>query len=122
MFLVSEGILRLGMGLINREQNARVWSRIMASVSEGHVVVCGLGSVGFRVTEELVAMGLGVFAIESDPNGQFVERARQLGAFVLIGDARAEDLLLSLNVAQARAVIVATDNDLANLEIALDTR
>jgi Trk K+ transport system NAD-binding subunit len=122
VFLVSEGILRLGLGLINREQNARVWSRIMASVSEGHVVVCGLGSVGFRVTEELVAMGLAVFAIESDPNGQFVERARQLGAFVVIGDARTDELLRSLNISAARAVIVATDNDLANLEIALDTR
>lgn len=40
----------------------------------------------------------------------------------MIGDARADDLLASLNIDRARAVIIATDDDLANLEVAMDVR
>jgi voltage-gated potassium channel len=84
--------------------------------------VCGVGSVGFRVVEELTSMKVEVFAIERDGDSMFVERARQLGAQVVIGDARAENLLRELHVERARAVIVATNDDLANMEIAMDVR
>lgn len=122
IILVSEGLLRIGVNLLNKDANARIWVSIMAMTTRGHVVLCGVGSVGFRIVEELVGMGVQVFAVERDADGIFVERARQLGVHVLIGDARAENLLEELNVKGARAVIVATDDDLANLEIAMDIR
>ncbi len=120
--IVSGGILRLGVDLLDRERNARTWMGIMAATTRQHVILCGLGSVGFRVAEELVHMGVDVFGVELDPNGEFVERARQIGVQVLIGDARQEDILRRLGVERARAVIVATNDDLANLEIAMDAR
>ncbi|MEZ4238438.1 MAG: NAD(P)-binding protein [Myxococcota bacterium] len=122
VILVSEGVLRLGMNLMNRDANARIWVEKMADATRHHVIVCGVGTVGLRIVEELVGMGVDVFCVERDPNGPYVERAREIGAIVTIGDARAENLLRELNVAHARAVIVATDDDLANLEIALDVR
>jgi voltage-gated potassium channel len=122
VILVSEGLLRLGVNLLNKDANARIWISIMAETTRGHVILCGLGSVGFRVAEELVAMGIEVFALEKDADGMFVERARQMGVRVLIGDARAENQLRELNVRDARAVIVATNDDLANMEIAMDVR
>lgn len=122
VLVVSEGILRLGLNLLDRERNARTWVGIMAATTRQHVILCGLGSVGFRVAEELLSMGVEVFAVEKDPAGPFVERARTLGVHVLIGDARAEDLLVQLHLAKARAIIVATNDDLANLEIAMDAR
>lgn len=122
VLLVSEGILRIGVNLLNKDANARTWVSIMAATTRGHVVLCGMGSVGFRVAEELLGLGVEVFAVEKDEHGIFVERARQLGVRVLIGDARGDDILRELNVKHARAVIVATDDDLANLEIAMDTR
>lgn len=67
-------------------------------------------------------MGVEVFAVERNPDGPFIERARMLGVHVLVGDARAEDLLVQLHIDKARAIIVATDDDLANLEIAMDAR
>lgn len=122
VILVSEGLLRVGLNLLNRDANARKWVECMARATGGHVIVCGLGSVGFRVAEELRAMGLEVFAVEQDAAGMFVERARLAGVHVLVGDARSENLLRDLNVTDARAVIVATNDDLANLEIAMDVR
>lgn len=120
--LVSEGVLRLGINLLDRDRNARIWVSAMAMSSKGHVIVCGLGSVGFRVAEELLGMGIPVFAVELDEKGAFVQKGREIGVHVVIGDARSENLLRELNVAQARAAIVATDDDLANLEIAMDVR
>jgi voltage-gated potassium channel Kch len=119
---VAEGVIKLGFTVFDKREHPEEWIRIMAEKSRGHVVLCGLGSVGFRVLEELVAVDEQVFVIERDPNGEFIGRARELGAEVLIGDARTENLLRSLNVATARAVIIVTDDDLANLEIAMDVR
>ena len=99
VILVSEGLLRLGVNLLNRDTNARNWVGIMAATTKGHVILCGVGSVGLRIVEELRAMNVEVFAVEKDPQGMYVDRARLLGASVLIGDGRAENLLRELNVA-----------------------
>ncbi|MFN7147675.1 MAG: potassium channel family protein, partial [Myxococcota bacterium] len=119
---VAEGVLKLGFTVFDKRAHPGEWIRIMAEKSRGHVILCGLGTVGFRVLEELVALDEQVFVIERNEGGEFVARARELGAEVLIGDARTENLLRSLNVRDARAVLIVTDDDLANLEIAMDVR
>ncbi len=120
--VAAEGLLKLGLTVFQKDSDPERWMETLASTARNHVILCGLGSVGFRVLEELTGLGEQVFAIEQNGDSAFLARARQLGAEVLIGDARAEELLRKLNVARARAVIVATDNDLANLEIAMDVR
>jgi Trk K+ transport system NAD-binding subunit len=88
----------------------------------GHVVVCGLGNIGFRVVEELVKSQERVVVIEQDRDSRFVATARRLGVPVLIGDATVSPVLRQANVGQSRAVIAATSDDLINLEIALMVR
>jgi Trk K+ transport system NAD-binding subunit len=88
----------------------------------GHVVVCGLGSVGFRIAEELLAAGERVVAIERSTDGRFVATARRLGLAVIIGDAKVAEVLRQARAGTARAVIAATSADLINLEIALLVR
>jgi Trk K+ transport system NAD-binding subunit len=88
----------------------------------GHIVVCGLGNVGFRVVEELLAEGEQVVAIERGRDNLFISTARRLGAAVMLGDATVAEVLRQANAAGARALIAATDNELANLEIALLVR
>jgi Trk K+ transport system NAD-binding subunit len=88
----------------------------------GHVVLCGLGNVGFRVLEELTKLGMQVVVVERDAGGRFVTAARQKGAVVLIGDGLLEPTLQQANVVQARAFIAATSQDLVNLEAALVAR
>ncbi|MDP2309253.1 MAG: NAD-binding protein [Pseudomonadota bacterium] len=119
---VAEGIIKLGFTVFDKRANAEEWIRIMAQNSRGHVVVCGLGTVGFRVVEELLALDEQVFVIERNADGEFIPRARAMGVEVLIGDARTENLLRTLNITHARSVIIVTDDDLANLEIAMDVR
>ena len=51
----------------------------------GHVVVVGLGSVGIRVVEGLLAEGRQVVVVEHDDSNRYLGRARALGVPVVIG-------------------------------------
>lgn len=88
----------------------------------GHVVVCGLGNVGFRVVEELLNFGERVVVLELARDSRFVTTARRLGVPVIHGDATVREVLRQANATTARAVIAATSNDLINLEVALMVR
>jgi len=122
LLFVAEGVIKLGISVFRKEDNPLVWIPMLASTSRQHIILCGLGTVGFRVLEELLALDEHVFVIERNPSAEFVSLARSKGAEVLIGDARAEDQLRQMNLNHARAIIIATNDDLANLEIAMDVR
>jgi Trk K+ transport system NAD-binding subunit len=88
----------------------------------GHVVVCGLGSIGFQTVKELIGSGERVVVIESDSTNPFVQAARRLGAAVIVGDATLPEAQAHARLATAVSVVVATSNDVSNLSIALLAR
>jgi Trk K+ transport system NAD-binding subunit len=88
----------------------------------GHIVVCGLGNVGFRVVEHLMEYKERVVVIEQQRDSRFLATARRLGAPVIVGDATVTQVLRQAHAATARAVVASTDNDLVNLEIGLLAR
>ena len=63
-----------------------------------------------------------MIAIENNPQGRFVEKAKEMGVPVIIANALRSTNLIKANVAQADAIIPCTDNELSNLDIALDAR
>jgi Trk K+ transport system NAD-binding subunit len=87
-----------------------------------HVVVCGLGVVGYRVARALRSRGLSVVVVERDPDGRFVGQARADGMAVVIGDATQEKALDFANLQEARSLVAVTNQDYRNLEIALLAR
>jgi Trk K+ transport system NAD-binding subunit len=88
----------------------------------GHVIVCGLGNIGFRVVETLVGLGRRVVVIEDSRDSRFVTTVRRLGVPVLIGDATVNQVLEQARIGRAKALIAATSLDLVNLEISLTAR
>ncbi len=88
----------------------------------GHIVVCGLGNVGYRLIEELTAMGERVVAVDKTADGPFIETVRRKGVPVFVGDATVPEVLRQARAGAAKAVIAATSSELANLEIALLVR
>jgi Trk K+ transport system NAD-binding subunit len=88
----------------------------------GHVVVCGLGNVGFRCVEELVRLGRPVVAVEKVADNPFAATVRRMGVPVVVGDASVPEVLRQVRAESARAVIAATSSELANLEIGLLVR
>jgi Trk K+ transport system NAD-binding subunit len=87
-----------------------------------HVVVLGLGNLGYRTVVHLREAGVEVAAADSRAAGRFVAIARRQGVPVLIADAHFLDSLRALSVEHARAVVASTDDDLTNLEAALSAR
>jgi Trk K+ transport system NAD-binding subunit len=88
----------------------------------GHIVVCGLGNIGYGVVLELLEGGESVVAIERGADNRFIPSVRRQGAAVIVGDATVNESLQRANAGTASAVIACTDNELANLEIGLMVR
>src|SRR5262245_794953 len=88
----------------------------------GHFVVCGLGNLGFRVVQELLKGDERVVVIERSNANPRIGTCRRLGAAVIVAEATMVEVLRQARAATSRAVIAATNDDLANLEIALLAR
>ncbi len=119
---VADGVIRFGVALTNKQDRGQKWQIAMASTYSGHVIICGMGKVGYRVALELLKFNRDVVAIEANPDGRFLEKIQALGIPVLIADARRSENLLKAGIEKADAVIPCTDNELTNLDIALDAR
>lgn len=120
--VIIESIVDLSLMLRDRRRSEQSWCKAMATTLKDHIVVVGLGKLGFRTWTTLRKLGFESVVIESEPQNQFLDEVRKDGSAFLLGDARREQLLEDAGVAQARAIIIATNNDLANLEIAMDAR
>jgi voltage-gated potassium channel Kch len=84
----------------------------------GHVVLAGLGTVGYRVLRELVGRGYRVAVIEADEDNPFLASARGLGAHVHVADVCRDEEFAQLAVDRSVAFLALTDDDAANLEAA----
>ena len=93
-----------------------------ATRARGHVIVVGLGAMGIRVVEGLLAVGREVVVVERDPSGRYLARARSLGVPVVVGDATTRTVLNQAGLAHATAIAAMTSSDLANVETALVAR
>ena len=109
--------------------NALVSRRLAQSLGHGripgmrgHVVLVGLGSVGMKVLEGLLAAGMEVVVIERMENNPYLTEARALQAPLVLGDATLTRTLDAVNLAEAAAVAILTSDDLTNIETGLAIR
>jgi Trk K+ transport system NAD-binding subunit len=86
----------------------------------GHVIVCGMGAVGYRIVELLHRLGESVVVVTEQVRDERRRTAEAFGVRVILGDARSDGLLREAGLESAKAVIAATDQDLVNIEVALD--
>ncbi|WP_462202942.1 NAD-binding protein [Frankia sp. CcWB3] len=100
----------------------RVMRRGRAGAVRGHVILCGLGSVGVATMNGLVRAGRHVVVIERDENNRYLPVARERGVPVIIGDATVRSTLLEAGLAHAATIAVLTSDDVANLEAVLSAR
>jgi Trk K+ transport system NAD-binding subunit len=87
-----------------------------------HMVVCGLGNVGSKVVADLIQRGIPVVAVEQDENAVNLAAARRLGVPVILGDASREESLRAARADKARGLITVTNDDVINLQVALNAR
>ena len=87
----------------------------------GHAIVCGLGTVGYRIGSELLAAGIDVCGVDIGDEERLA-RARSAGIAAAIGNGAQAATLRSLGVQEAAYLFCVTDDDVANLEAALVAR
>lgn len=122
LVVIAEGVVHLGNLLFQRKMYTREWQEMLAATYEDHIIVCGLGNVGFRVVQHLRKLDEEVVCIEGNAEGSFIPEMEKYDTPVLIGDVRNVKMLENANIKRAKALIAVTDNDLANLETALNAR
>jgi Trk K+ transport system NAD-binding subunit len=83
------------------------------------IILCGLGRMGRRVLDCLTAANLPVVIIDTlcPPDDPHLRGAR-----LIVGDCSRSDLLELAGVAEARGVLILTNNDLLNISTALAVR
>jgi Trk K+ transport system NAD-binding subunit len=87
----------------------------------GHVILAGLGNLGYRTAKLLRDCGLPVVVIELTHNARFATAVRARCP-VITGDARLPEELLRAGVSQCAAMIACTNDDVANIQSCLHAR
>jgi Trk K+ transport system NAD-binding subunit len=120
--LIGEGVVRLALLIVSKRQGEKEWMKVMASTYRDHTILCGLGNLGIRVLQQLLAQQLDVVVLEKEADGKFVSQGKALGVPILIHDMKEDQALLDAGIQYARSIIVCTNDDIANLEVAIDSR
>ncbi len=122
LVVILDGLMRFGYRVLRRHEGDPEWVRAMAKTYSNHVILCGLGRVGSRILDQLLQLEEDVLVLESSADSPHVATARRKHVTVMIGNGREDQTLIDLNVETAKSIILATNDDLANLEMALDSR
>jgi Trk K+ transport system NAD-binding subunit len=119
---LAQGLADFGSLLFNRRARSKEWEMAVASTMNNHVVLIGLGHLGYRVTQRLHQMGESVVVVEINPGSHTTMAAREMGIPVIQADARHPGALEGANIKEAHTIILASQDDAMNLQIALKAR
>jgi voltage-gated potassium channel len=122
IIILAQGLADFGILLFNRRARSKEWEMAVASTMNQHIVLIGLGHLGYRVAQRLHEMGKSVVVIELNLGTHTTVAARELGIPIIQGDARHPGALEAANIKDARTIILASQEDAMNLQIALRAR
>jgi len=120
--MLAQGLADFGSLLFNRRARSKEWEMAVASTLNKHVILVGLGHLGYRVALKLHEMGEQIAAIEFNADTDTLSAVRNLGIPVIHEDATRPSSLEAANIKDARTIILASQNDAMNLQIALKAR
>lgn len=119
---LAQGLADFGSLLFNRRSRSKEWEMAVASILDNHIILVGLGHLGYRVVQKLHEMGEKVGVIELNPSIDTFSAIQKMGIPVIQDDATRPAALEAANVQKARTIILASQNDSMNLQIALKAR
>ena len=122
LVILAQGVAEFSVMLFNRRRRGKEWEKAVASTYNNHIILVGLGHLGFRVAQEICNMGQEIVLIEANPTADLIASIRSMGIPVIQEDASQPTSLESAGVLRARSIILCTQNDSLNLKIALNAR
>ncbi len=109
-------------GEFTKARTRRKMTRALDQISD-HIIVCGVGTTGVHVVEELVATRWPLVAV--DRNEERLDRLQPLTTALLptvVGDATEDDVLERAAIRRARGIVAALTDDKYNLFIVVSAR
>jgi Trk K+ transport system NAD-binding subunit len=122
LFIFARGLADFGSLLFNRRARGKEWEAAVASTMKNHIVLIGLGHLGFRIVQQLHKMGKTVVCIEQNPSVETFRQTQAMDVPVIQDDATLVSALNAANIKKAETVILASQNDSMNLQIGLKAR
>ena len=120
---VADSVVRLAFLVFTQKQKLPEWQQMVASLYRNHVVVVGVGKVGYQIIKGLLELRETVVAVER--RGRIAPAATTSSTWACRSSRATggtQKTLEQAGVAEARAVILATSDDLANLDGGLTAR
>jgi voltage-gated potassium channel len=88
-----------------------------------HIIVCGAGTTGIHVIEELFATQTPFLVIENDADRiAHIEAHLGMELLTVIGDATEDDVLKDAGIERARGIVTALSSDKDNLFVTISAR
>jgi voltage-gated potassium channel len=89
-----------------------------------HVIVCGAGTTGRNVIEELIATGVPVIAIDTRESElkEIVDKFPKAELAYVVGDATDDDVMAQTHLGTARGLVAALSSDKDNLYLTVAAR
>ncbi len=122
LLVIAEGVVSLGNLLLQRRTYSKEWQAMLAATYENHIVIAGLGNVGFRVMQHLKRYNESVVCIERNSESSFLTELEKYDVPAIIGNTTNEHVLEKASIKKAKAFMALTDDDLVNIEAALTVR
>lgn len=122
IIILAQGLTDFVSLLFNRRSRSKEWEMAIASTMNRHIVLVGLGHLGYRVVQKLYEMGEKVVVIDLGKANDTVSAIQKMDIPFIREDATRPSTLEAANVKKARTIILASQNDAVNLQIALKAR
>ncbi len=109
-------------GEFTKARTRRRMTRALDQIRD-HIIVCGVGTTGVHVVEELVWTKWPLVAIDRDPAR--LEKLQELSVSILptvVGDATEDEVLERAGIRRARGIVAALTADKDNLFIVVSAR
>lgn len=122
IIILAQGLADFGGLLFNRRARSKEWEMAVASTMKNHIVLVGLGHLGYRIVHRLHDMGREVVVVELNPSIDSFKAVQEMGVPVIQEDGTRNIALEAANIREAHTIILASQNDAMNLQIALKAR
>ena len=120
--ILAQGLAEFGIMLFNRRSRGKEWQMAVASTFNNHIVLVGLGHLGYRVVEQLHEMNQDVVVVEMNPKADLVANLKRYDIPIIEGDSTREAILEAAGIKRARELVLCTQNDNLNMQIAVKAR
>lgn len=122
LVILAQGLADFGYLLFNRRARSKEWEMAVASTFENHIILVGLGHLGYRVVRQLHQMEEPVVVIELNPNADLAGSVQAMNIPVLPDDATRQAVLEAAGIRRAKTIVLCSQNDSMNLQIAVKAR